>query len=158
MDAFPHHYQVSAEATQTSPVSLKAEDLPEIVSAPPAQFGGPGDKWSPEDLLIAAIADCFILSFRAIANASKFEWTRLACEVSGTLDRVERVTQFTAIHIKASLELPSPFDTNNSDANNGDAISIEKADKLLHKAEQSCLITNSLKADSTLSTQINLSR
>ncbi|MFT4769273.1 MAG: peroxiredoxin-like protein [Glaciecola sp.] len=143
MQDFPHHYQVSGSATADSPVVLKADNLPEIVTAPPPEFGGPGDKWSPEALLMAAVADCFILSFRAIARASKLDWSDLQCSASGTLDRVERITQFTAISVEASLRVPAGMD-------------IEKAEKLLHKAEQSCLITNSLIANSTLSTTITV--
>jgi len=148
MEPFPHHYQVSASAANEGYVSLRAEDLQEIVSAPPAEFGGPGDKWSPESLLIAAVADCFILSFRAIARASKLEWTDLHCDASGTLDRVERVTRFTAISVNARLTLPAGADA----AEN--AAQIEKAEKLLHKAEASCLITNSMLADSTVTTEV----
>ena len=150
MEPFPHHYLVTASATSESHVSLKAEDVREIVSAPPAEFGGPGDKWSPESLLVAAVADCFILSFRAIARASKLEWSDLRCEASGTLDRVDRVTRFTAISVKATLELPAAEDDAAAAAN------VEKAEKLLHKAEASCLITNSLIADSSLSTEISV--
>ncbi|WOJ98099.1 OsmC family protein [Congregibacter brevis] len=141
MQDFPHHYQVNGSATADSPVILTAENVSEIVTAPPAEFGGPGDKWSPESLLVAAVADCFILSFRAIARASKLEWSDLQCKASGTLDRVERVTRFTGINVEATLSIPAGTD-------------IEKAEKLLHKAEQSCLITNSLIAESTLSTNI----
>jgi peroxiredoxin-like protein len=141
MEPFPHHYSVTGSATSDSNVALKATDLPEIVTAPPAEFGGPGDKWSPEALLVAAVADCFILSFRAIARASSLEWTNLECTASGTLDRVERVTRFTAIAVDAVLSVPAGTD-------------VEKAEKLLHKAEQSCLITNSLIAGSTLNAQV----
>ncbi|MDP5054406.1 MAG: OsmC family protein [Congregibacter sp.] len=143
MQDFPHHYQVNGSATADSPVVLKADNLCEIVTAPPAEFGGPGDKWSPESLLVAAVADCFILSFRAIARASKLDWSDLQCRASGTLDRVERVTRFTGISVEATLTVPAGTD-------------VEKAEKLLHKAEQSCLITNSLIAGSTLSTTIKV--
>ena len=47
-----------------------------------------------------------MLGFRAIAQASKLEWVSLRCEVEGTLDRVERVTQFTAFSVRASLQVP----------------------------------------------------
>lgn len=141
MQDFPHHYEVIGSGTTDSPVVLKAGNLSEIVTAPPIEFGGPGDKWSPEALLVAAVADCFILSFRAIARASKLDWSDLQCRATGTLDRVERVTRFTAINVEASLVVPAGTD-------------LEKAEKLLHKAEQSCLITNSLIADSTLSISI----
>lgn len=150
MEPFPHHYDVTASATAEGYVSLRAEDVAEIVSAPPAEFGGPGDKWSPESLLIAAVADCFVLSFRAIARASKLDWLEVRCDASGTLDRIERVTRFTAISVRATLVLPAAEDAAAA------AATVEKAEKLLHKAEASCLITNSLIAESSLSTEITL--
>lgn len=149
MDPFPHHYDVTASASAESDVSLRSDRVSEIVSGPPAEFGGSGDLWSPESLLVAAVADCFILSFRAIARASGLAWTDLRCEASGTLDRVERVTRFTELNIKATLTLPP------TDDDTATAATVEKAEKLLHKAEASCLITNSLIADSTLSTEIS---
>ena len=143
MEPFPHHYTVTGTATADSNVLLRAPDLPEIVTAPPTEFDGPGDKWSPEALLIGAVADCFVLSFRAIARASKLDWVDLECTASGTLDRIERVTRFTAITVDAKLTVAPDTDQ-------------EKAEKLLHKAEQSCLITNSLIAESTLTTAISV--
>ena len=88
MQEFPHHYRVNASAEADGNVTIKADDLPEIVTAPPAEFGGPGDQWSPETLLVGAIADCFVLTFRAIASASKLEWSALECSAEGVLERV----------------------------------------------------------------------
>ena len=143
MEPLPHHYRVTGNASAEGNVDVSAAGLPRITTAPPAEFGGPGDQWSPESLLVAAVADCFILSFRAIARASKLEWTDLQCTASGTLDRVDRVTRFTAIGVEATLSVPAGTD-------------VEKAEKLLHKAEQSCLITNSLIAESSLTTSVNV--
>ena len=39
-----------------------------IESAPPKEFDGPGDQWSPEQLLTAAVADCFVLNFRTMTR------------------------------------------------------------------------------------------
>ncbi len=141
MPEFPHHYHVSATAQTEGLVSLQGDGLPEFKSAAPKEFGGPGDQWSPEDLLVGAIADCFVLSFRAIAGMSKFSWNSLTCEVSGTLDKVERSTQFTHFDIKAHLTVPADSDTG-------------RAQRLLEKAEQSCFITNSLKSEPRLETTI----
>ncbi len=89
------------------------------------------------------------MTFRAIARAAKLDWIDLRCDASGTLDRVDRVTRFTEIRVKATLLLPT--------AEGADAEGlIEQAEKLLHKAEASCLVTNSLIAESTLSTEIAL--
>ena len=131
MRYFPHHYKVAATAGPDGDVSLSGDGLDAIPSAPPAEFGGPGDKWSPETLLVAAVADCFILSFRAIAGASKLSWISLKCEVEGTLDRKEGATKFTEFVVRATLSVPQ--DTKE-----------ERAHRLLEKVEESCLIANSL--------------
>ena len=78
MKPYPHHYLVEASAAASGSVDLRARGLPVIASAPPIEFGGPGDAWSPESLLVAATADCFVLTFRAVARASKLEWSSRA--------------------------------------------------------------------------------
>lgn len=138
---FPHHYRVVATAGPAADVVLTADRLAPLPSNAPAQFGGPGDKWSPEDLLTAAVADCFVLSFRAIAAASKFGFTSLQVAVTGTLDRIERVMSFQDFRIEATLTVPAGTDP-------------ERARRLLEKAEQTCLITNSLKSTVHLETSI----
>lgn len=132
MQQFPHHYSVVAKADTQGDVALESERLPPISSAPPAEFDGPGDRWSPETLFVAAVADCFMLTFRGIASLSRFPWVSLECNVTGTVDRVDRVTQFTALQVQARLRVPS-------------AANQDQARRLLAKAEETCLVTNSLK-------------
>ena len=141
MQEFPHHYLVSANAETEGNVVLKTDDMPQIISAPPAEFGGPGDQWSPEHLLVASVADCFILTFRAIARASKLEWVGLEVNAEGVLDRIDRVTQFTGFTVRASLTVPAGTDE-------------AKAQRLLEKAEGACLVTASLKATCYLEADI----
>jgi peroxiredoxin-like protein len=131
MKPYPHHYRVEAEAAASGSVSLLADGLPSLASAPPIEFDGPGDQWSPESLLVAAVVDCFVLSFRAIARASKLEWNSLQCHAEGTLDRVDRVTRFVAMRIEAKLAVPAGGN-------------VDAAKRLLEKAEKTCLISNSL--------------
>ena len=141
MHPFPHHYTVRATTAPAGPVALDSAGLPVLASDGPAEFDGPGTLWSPETLLTAALADCFVLSFRAVAAASRFEWRSLHCEAEGTLDRVERVTQFTAFRLRARLELPGGADE-------------DRARRLLEKAEQVCLISSSLKASIHLEAEV----
>ena len=141
MQDLPHHYRVNASAEVESNIALKSDSLPQLASAPPAEFGGPGDQWSPEHLLVASVADCFILTFRAIARASRLEWTDLEASAEGVLDRVDRVTRFTAFTVNATLSVPAGTD-------------LDKAKRLLEKAEASCLITNSLHAETHLTYDI----
>jgi organic hydroperoxide reductase OsmC/OhrA len=133
MHDFPHQYSVIASGDAEHDIALEADRLPILRSAPPAEFGGPGDRWSPETLLVAAVADCFVLTFRAVAGALRLSWISLTCDVSGTLDRVERVTQFTQFEVRARLSVPAGTDE-------------DQARRALDRAERGCLITHSLKA------------
>jgi organic hydroperoxide reductase OsmC/OhrA len=143
MHPFPHKYDVAAHATPSDDVGVESARLPALRSAAPLEFGGPGDRWSPETLLVAAVADCFVLTFRAIAAFSKLPWVSLSCEVSGTVDRVDRVTQFTAFDVRARLVVTAGVD-------------VEQAQRLLAKAEQTCLVTQSLKAAAHLEASVEV--
>ena len=141
MTSYPHHYIVKASAQQQGLVEARTDGVTPINSAPPSDFGGPGDQWSPETLLMAAIANCLILSFRAIARASKLDWQEITCNARGTLDRVDGVTRFTEVILTATLRVPSG-------ANEA------RAERLLEKAKQTCFITNSLAAECQLDASV----
>jgi peroxiredoxin-like protein len=143
MQAYPHHYDVHAAAETAGSVLVHSEGLPTLVTAPPPQYGGPGDQWSPETLLVAAAADCFILTFRGVAAASKLAWRHLDCNAEGVLDRAEGVVRFTELHLRARLVLPTGGDT-------------ERAKRLLEKAEAACLVTNSLLLHPTLTAEVTV--
>jgi organic hydroperoxide reductase OsmC/OhrA len=136
MKPLPHLYAVTASASDQSPVQLESAGLHAFLSAPPVEFDGPGNLWSPETLLMAALSDCFILTFRAIAKASMLNWISLKCDTYGTVDRLDATTSFTSIEVRARLVIPQ-------------TANMEKAEKLLAKSRQSCLIANSLKVTPT---------
>lgn len=131
MQSFPHLYSVCAEAGAEGEVVLASPGLEALRSAAPKEFGGPGDRWSPETLLVGAVADCFVLSLRAVAQASGLAWSAVACRAEGRLDRIERTTRFVEMTLRVDLELPA----------GGDAA---KAERVLDKAKSACLISNSL--------------
>jgi organic hydroperoxide reductase OsmC/OhrA len=140
MHPFPHHYAAAASARPDGDVPLSAEGVRVIESAPPKEFDGPGNQWSPEQLLTAVVADCFVLSFRAIAAASKFKWLSLEATTRGTLDRIQGTMRFTRFDTHAKLRVPQGTD-------------LERAKKLMEKAELSCLIANSLSSERHLTTE-----
>jgi len=142
MQPFPHRYLVSANAAPESDVRLSGERLPDIASAPPVEFDGPGTRWSPETLFVASVADCFVLTFRSIATFARLQWVSISCDVSGTVERVDRVTQFTELTIRARLEV-------------GPGTDHEQALRLLAKAETGCLVSNSLKTPVRLETDVH---
>jgi len=141
MKALPHLYKVKVNGLPESKLTSVAENLPALEVAPPKEFDGPGDQWSPEELLVAAVANCLVLSFRAVAKASKLEWLSIECESLGELDRVDRQTRFTKITTKARLVIPSDEH-------------VDEAEKILIKADRTCFISNSLSVESHLECDI----
>jgi organic hydroperoxide reductase OsmC/OhrA len=145
MQKLPHRYRVVAAGDAADPIELASGTLPPLDAAPPVEFDGPGDRWSPETLLVGAMAGCFVLTFRAVARASRLPWTALRCDVSGTLDRIDNATQFTAFDIHALLSIPPATDP-------------LQARRALEKAERGCLISNSLKATMHVTIDIDVVR
>lgn len=143
MKAYPHHYLVAAKAGPEGEVLLSSAGLETLHSAPPAEFDGPGDRWSPETLLTGAIIDCFVLTFRAVARVGKLSWISLECEIEGKLDREQGVSRFTEFRINARLAVPAGTD-------------VEAAERALHKAESNCLISNSLLAKRELTASVEV--
>lgn len=141
MKPYPHSYTVTAEGSASGAVSVVSAGLPVMATAPPPEFDGPGGVWSPETLLIAAVADCFILTFRGVARAARFEWVGLEAHVDGTLERISGVTQFVRYVTRATLTIPANADH-------------AKAHELLERAEKLCLVANSLRGERVLEVQI----
>ncbi|HEY4367519.1 MAG TPA: OsmC family protein [Steroidobacteraceae bacterium] len=144
MHPFPHHYTIDASVAPTGDAPLSAEGVGVIESAPPVEFGGPGNRWSPEALLTAALVDCLILNFRGIAQMSRFEWISLKARTVGTVDRADGKMRFTHFDTRAELVLPEGADA-------------ERARQLLHKAESTCPISNSLSCVGQLTIDIRFS-
>ena len=141
MHPFPHHYRVRIGIRPDGEVSLDSEGLPQIRSLPPPEWGGPGGYWAPDAPVLAALGDCTMMTFRAIAKASRFAWNELSAEVEGKLERVEGNSRFTEITLRVRLVVPV----------GGDA---SRARQLLEKAEKGCPVSNSLTATKHVEAEI----
>ena len=142
MKDLPHHYAITSALNNDGQVNIETNNTPKIVITAPPEFGGPAGNWSPETLLVASVASCFLLTYRALASASKIDWQSFSCDVSGRLDSVDKVMQFTEFTITANLIVDNSND-------------IEKAERLLKKSEASCLIRNSLIPKIILETRVS---
>jgi uncharacterized OsmC-like protein len=138
---FPHLYAVTSRVAPEGGVTLESPDLAPLETNTPPEFDGPGGLWSPETLMVAAVVDCYALTFRGIARASRMPWTSLQIECVGTLERPDRVTQFTRFDLRARVELP-------------EGVSEDQARRIAARAEETCLITQSLKAATHLTVEI----
>ena len=107
----------------------------------PREFDGPGDAWSPETLLLAAVQGCFLLTVRAMAEAAHVPFASLSADTWGTVDRNHGTMRFTEIVVAPTITFPAGTD-------------MAQARRLVERAEQACLITASLstpvRVDATL--------
>jgi organic hydroperoxide reductase OsmC/OhrA len=141
MHPFPHRYSVTTQVRPGEPSILSSGELPQINSAPPLEFGGPGNRWSPEQLFTVAIADCIILNFQGIAAMSKFAWTSLEGRTEAILDRADGKMRFPRFETHIELVIPVGADT-------------QRAKLLLEKAEATCPLSNTVNCEKHLTMDI----
>jgi uncharacterized OsmC-like protein len=141
MKPLPHRYTAELSGTSDGYAMVAVTGLPEIRVAPPVDFDGPGDAWSPEHLLMASVESCLLLTLRNVAKTSKLEFESLEVSGEGTVDRKEGATRFTEIVLHARLKLPAGADRG-------------KAIRVLEKSEKACLISASLSTPIRLEQEI----
>jgi peroxiredoxin-like protein len=130
-------YSYRGQARWTTGRNGVAEAVPQSppvhFSAPP-EFQGDAGRWTPEHFLLASVAACFITTFRAIAELSKFDAEGLEVAVEGWVEKAENGLRFTRILLRPTLAIASEADR-------------ERAVRLLEKAERSCLVSRSLRSE-----------
>ncbi|MBV8055941.1 MAG: OsmC family protein, partial [Deltaproteobacteria bacterium] len=92
MKPLPHVYSAKLSMGSNGYGVVSASGLPDLRVAPPQDFDGPGDAWSPEHLLLAAVESCFLFTLEAVARASKLDFTSLSLTAEGTVDRKDGAT------------------------------------------------------------------
>jgi len=86
--ASEYSYRVSAWWTSGRTGLAKCESSPNTIHfSEAAELGGLQGRWTPEQLLLCALAGCFTTTFHEVARAAKFEYTDLEVEVEGTVHR-----------------------------------------------------------------------
>jgi peroxiredoxin-like protein len=141
MKPLPHIYDVRLTGGSEGYATASVSGAPDLRAAPPLDFDGPGDAWSPEHLLLAAVETCLLFTLRAVARASRIEFTRLELTASGTVDKQDGVVRFTEIVLRPKLTLSPGADR-------------ERALRALEKSEKACLVSASLSTSIRLEPEI----
>jgi organic hydroperoxide reductase OsmC/OhrA len=110
----------------------KSNSAPNAIhfTSPPA-FGGLEGRWTPEDLLLCAVASCYTTTFRTLADYSKLNYTDLQVEVEAAIAKADSGYSFGEILLRANLTIPLESEQG-------------RAEKLLHKADHMCLVSRAL--------------
>jgi peroxiredoxin-like protein len=139
-----HTYRVVAWWSSGRTGLAKSDSAPNAIhfTAPP-QFGGVYGRWSPEDLLLCAVAGCYTTTFRALAEYSKFEYTDLEVEAQGVVRKAESGYLFDDIVIRPRLTISSEEEQ-------------QRASRLLENAKRLCLVSRALTVAQTLEPRVQV--
>ena len=138
-----HYYPVEIKwETQRKGVLSSIDVNSTMDIATPPQFpGGMPGIWSPEHLLTAAVASCYMTTFLSIAEKSKLIFDSFSCKANGKLELNDGKLLMTEIVLYAQLHITKAEDK-------------VKAENVLAKSEIHCLISNSIKSKVSLNTTI----
>ncbi len=139
-----HEYPVHLTWTAGRRGQLSSPELDhQLEVATPPQFpSGVAGVWSPEHYYTAAVVSCFMTTFLAIAEMSKLSVISFECDSKGVLSKDENNRYI----MSKIMLMPRLVIDQEADA--------EKAERILQKAEKACLITNSIKSDVELHTNV----
>ena len=124
-------YETSLARMKGRSAMLNAHGRPPLHTASPVEFGGERGLWTPEDLFVATVDLCLMLTFVAIAEKRGVTVAFYESSAVGLLEWQARSYAFTRITV-------SPVVTLVDDA------SVEAARDVMIRAHDSCLIANSL--------------
>ncbi len=97
-------YRVAAWWTSGRTGRAKCQSAPNTIHFSEApEFGGLEGRWTPEQLLLCALASCFTTTIQEVARSSKFEYTDLEAEVEGSVRRSKMGCNFSEIVIRPRL-------------------------------------------------------
>jgi len=129
-----HTYEVNLrwdtgrKGTMSSPV---LDDVLEVATPPQFDKGVEG-MWSPEHFFVASVSSCLMTTFLAIAEYSKLDFQHLDIKADGKLEKIDGKFMFSEITLHPVLTIENEKYA-------------DKAERILRKSEEACLISNSIK-------------
>ena len=137
--AAEYTYRVSAWWTSGRTGLAKCESSPNTIHfSEAAELGGLQGRWTPEQLLLCALAGCFATTFHDVARAAKFDYTDLEVEIEGSVHRSRSAgCNFSEILIRPRLTVQSEEQR-------------EAGLALLRKTKAVCMISRAITVPQTL--------
>lgn len=144
-------YRISAWWTSGRSGLAKCECSPSAIHfSEAAELGGLQARWTPEQLLLCALAGCFTTTFHDVARSAKFEYTDLEVEIEGSVRRSRTSgSNLTEILIRPRLTLPGTGDEDQRR---------EAGFVLLRRAHALCMISRAVTVPQTLELLVESAR
>lgn len=125
-------YRVGVDWEAGRITTVTSPDKPELTVATPPEFkNGVHGAWSPEDLLVAAVASCYTVTLVAVAEQRELPLHELHVTGTGHLTtRDDGRLGFVAIELTARIQT--------------DATTLEAMERAAHHAERACMVSMAL--------------
>ena len=137
-----YSFQTTVKWNEGLTGTISAPQLsPFIVATPPEFKNGVPNTWSPEHLFVASVNICLMTTFIAVAANSKLDVTRYLSDAVGVIEKIDGKFMFSRIELKPTIHIKFEKD-------------FERAERILKKAENLCLVSNSIKSGLILTPKI----
>lgn len=137
----PFHLKAVWNGGRNSEGTIDAGGLKTVISIP-QEMGGPGTGTNPDEMLLGAAATCYLITLAAMLERSDIAPDELTLESEAAVDVTNNVFTYERIIHRPRIVLAA-------DASESDAV---KAERLAHKAEQSCMISRAVAGNVAIET------
>lgn len=143
-----HHFYLKADwpGGRNSEGYIEAGNLQSKVSIPP-EMDGPGVGTNPDEMLLGAAATCYVITLAAMIERAVLPLQEMSLDSEGVVDVTNGVITYKKIIHKPKVILQK----DSSEADH------KKLEKLVEKAEKSCMISRALRGNVAIELQPNLS-
>lgn len=143
MSGREHHYEITmrwtgntGEGTANYRAYGRDHDLlaagkPVIEASADPAFRGQPERWNPEELLVASLADCHMLTYLSLCSRERLVVTAYEDTATGTMGEDGHGGRFTEVTLAPVVTIADPEKT-------------ERAMELHHDANKDCFIANSV--------------
>ncbi len=114
--------------------TLMSAEKPDLRVASPPEFQGESGVWTPEDLLVASLEACTMMTFVALAEKRGLPLVSWQSEAEGRLEASGGRYRFTQMVLRPTIVV-------------GEATAVARAVELVHEAHQRCFVANSLRTE-----------
>lgn len=138
----PFHLKAVWNGGRNSEGHIDAGGLKSVISIP-QEMGGPGTGTNPDEMLLGAASTCYLITLAAMLERAGITPAELTLESEATVDVTNNIFTYERIVHKPHVVLQA--DTAEEQ--------LEKAERLAHKAEASCMISRAVAGNVTIETQ-----
>ena len=127
------HYRSEAHWKSGRSGVVSAAGRPDLEVSSPPEFKGEAGKWTPEDMFVASVNLCVLLTFATYAQNKGLDLTSYESAAEGILEFVEGKYRFTQVILRPRILVRSQD-------------SLERTRQILESAHRDCLVSNSVTA------------